>query len=300
MVSESASSSYVLHKVLCSTYFGRVHLARNNNNTTNVVCKLSNRHLTNSSAGIGTLEDPKKEVDLLRKLQQYRAVDRSEGSNNIINFIEHFSDATHDWSVLEWAEQGDLYNIVNNSQQRGEQLSPSLVQDMFRNIFAGLHYLHNHYIVHRDLSLENFFVMSDGTVKIGDFGQAMEIEVDSEGNQNILCTSGERPGKTGYMAPEIIDQQPYNMKKADVFAVGVAMFIALTGIPPFERARSQDKCWKYIKQGRLHHLIKAWQLKVPELAVDLLQKMMNPENSRISLSEARSHPFFNADVMMCA
>ena len=40
-------------------------------------------------------------------------------------------------------------------------------------------------------------------------------------------------GTTGYMAPEIIEGKDYDGEKADVFSLGVLLFILLIGKPPF-------------------------------------------------------------------
>jgi len=50
--------------------------------------------------------------------------------------------------------------------------------------------------------------------------------------------SGER-GKLGYQSPEIVAGDLYDGKAADCFALGVALFILLTGHPPFARAQKK-------------------------------------------------------------
>lgn len=291
----AAQNAYKLEKEICKTYFGRVHVAKNLENGGQVVCKISNRTLVANSRP-GTIEDPAKEVDFLSKLQCIREQDSSSGSENFINLIESFQDATHDWTVLEYAQQGDLFEMV----QRGA-LKNNQAKLYFRQLVEGVHYLHKHQIVHRDLSLENFFVSNDngGTIKIGDFGQARLVDVDDEGKvKELMQCKRERPGKPGYMAPEIHEGVSYDAKAADVFALGVSLFVLSAGIPPFARADHHDRCFKFVKQGNLHKLVSAWKLNIDAQAVELIQGMLNAESHRFSLEQVLAHPFLDQDVSM--
>jgi len=104
------------------------------------------------------------------------------------------------------------------------------------------------------------------------------------------------------MAPEVYAELPYNGLKADVFSLGVILFILLTRYPPFETASPTDPFYSFItkssstKQG-LQSLLKF--LKINNLsnqAVDLLSKMLCPERTRISISEVIKHPFMDPFV----
>jgi len=288
MPSVSQANSYTLGKVLCKTYFGRVHLARSDNRE--VVCKISNRTLI-QNARDGTIEDPTKEVDFLRKLQIIRQIDHNPGCDNFIGLIDSFQDATHDWTVLEYAQRGDLFEMVDKGHLHGNK---AMSKHFFRQIALGVHFLHTYHIVHRDLSLENIFITDNNTVKIGDFGQAKQIDVDEEGRvKPWMNYQKERPGKPGYMAPEIHDGVEYDPKSADVFALGVSLFVCLAGIPPFGRADRSDRCWKHIRQGNLQKLVNAWKLDIDEQSIDLIQGMLTVETNRLTLEQVLSHPFLD-------
>ena len=43
---------------------------------------------------------------------------------------------------------------------------------MFESIIKGVKYLHEKNIIHRDLKMENIFMMEDGSLKIGDLGMS--------------------------------------------------------------------------------------------------------------------------------
>lgn len=67
-------------------------------------------------------------------------------------------------------------------------------------ILLGLHHLHEHGIVHRDLKADNIFLNNENEVKIGDFGEARQLD-------GKCSQPGALRGETGtytHMAPEVI------------------------------------------------------------------------------------------------
>jgi serine/threonine-protein kinase len=82
-------------------------------------------------------------------------------------------------------------------------------------------------IVHRDVSPQNLLVSSDGTCRVLDFGVS-KIATDPRRTR-----TGVRKGKLPYMAPEQVRGEPVDAR-ADVWAVGVMLWEALTGEPLFD------------------------------------------------------------------
>merc|ERR1712154_193950 len=107
-----------------------------------------------------------------------------------------------------------------------------------------------------------------------------------------------RPGKKGYMAPEIYAYQRFNGEKADVFSLGVLIFILLTGFPPFNTPNASDKCFQYIYYGKLEWLLKQWKLNeiIDEECRDLLGKIFCHPKKRITIKEMLKHPWFDQNI----
>jgi eukaryotic-like serine/threonine-protein kinase len=78
-------------------------------------------------------------------------------------------------------------------------------------------------IVHRDVTPSNVMLGVDGTVKLLDFGVA-KARRDQELEET---RRGVVKGKIGYMAPEVIDGEPYD-HRADLFSLGVVLYELLT------------------------------------------------------------------------
>ena len=90
-----------------------------------------------------------------------------------------------------------------------------------------MEYLHSKTIIHRDLKPENILFKHGHEVDIGivDLGFAT-----FERDYNALFV---RCGTPGYVAPEILNDYPYNCK-SDVYSAGIIAFILLSGKLPFK------------------------------------------------------------------
>ena len=66
--------------------------------------------------------------------------------------------------------------------KRYQVYSEQLLAGFFRQILAGVHYLHDSGVVHRDLKIDNILTVGSGTsidVKIADFGLSALVRVVS-------------------------------------------------------------------------------------------------------------------------
>ncbi len=91
---------------------------------------------------------------------------------------------------------------------------------------------HERGVAHRDLKPENIVRLTNGTVKILDFGLAKFDPAIHEGRTGTLTESGIMAGTPGYMAPEQILGQPTGVR-TDQFAFGVLVYELVLGRHPF-------------------------------------------------------------------
>ena len=82
-------------------------------------------------------------------------------------------------------------------------------------------------MAHLDIKLENVFITGDGVVKLGDFGLMKPVNETLETYE----------GTPLYCAPEILAQTPYQGVQADIFALGVVLFMLYFSWEPFVEAR---------------------------------------------------------------
>jgi serine/threonine-protein kinase len=105
--------------------------------------------------------------------------------------------------------------------------------ELAMQIVSGLAAAHDAGLVHRDLKPENIFITRSGVVKILDFGIA-KLSQDDGAADGFSTLTGVVLGTAGYLAPEQIRGERVG-PAADLFAVGVVLFEALTGVRAFVR-----------------------------------------------------------------
>jgi serine/threonine-protein kinase len=123
----------------------------------------------------------------------------------------------------------------------GETLAERIARDgplaareavrIFDLALAGVEAAHGAHIVHRDLKPANIFLTHDGGVKLLDFGVASMLdngEADKTDDARAVL------GTLLYIAPEQLRGEEAG-PRADIYALGISLFEAVTGRLPFER-----------------------------------------------------------------
>jgi len=108
--------------------------------------------------------------------------------------------------------------------EREKQLEPQEVLRIADELLDVLAAAHAHGIVHRDIKPDNLFLLTDGRLKVLDFGIARMLE----GSRAYKTRTGVAMGTITYMPPEQIRGEHIDAR-ADLFAVGATMFRLLTG-----------------------------------------------------------------------
>ncbi|EPS65163.1 hypothetical protein M569_09615 [Genlisea aurea] len=116
--------------------------------------------------------------------------------------------------VVEYLPGGALKNFL--IKNRRKKLPFKTVIQLALDVARGLSYLHAKKIVHRDVKTENVLLDKNRTAKLADFGVA-RVEAS---NPNDM--TGET-GTLGYMAPEVLNGNPYN-RKCDVYSFGICLW----------------------------------------------------------------------------
>ena len=101
--------------------------------------------------------------------------------------------------------------------------------------------MHKEKIVHRDLKLENVLINDQKILKLIDFGFSVSVK----NNQKISFTCG----TPHYMAAELAQKKDYYGPPADIWALGVMLFILLTGRVPFH-GEFEDDLYRKISQAK--------------------------------------------------
>mmetsp|Transcript_16537 Transcript_16537/g.24537 ORF Transcript_16537/g.24537 Transcript_16537/m.24537 type:complete len:233 (+) Transcript_16537:593-1291(+) len=152
-------------------------------------------------------------------------------------------------------------------------------RDVCKILFEALQYCHSQNVAHRDLKPENLLLQSednDSDLKLADFGFAKRCS-----SENCLTT---QCGTPGYVAPEILEGTPYGCK-ADMWSLGVIVYIILGGYPPFIES-NQRELFRKIRRGQYEFHEEYWG-GVSADAKDLISKLLTVDPSkRFSAEEA--------------
>jgi len=157
-------------------------------------------------------------------------------------------------NVLRYIEtvENDEFIFVFTEFCEGETLLQFLLQrtvveyrdfvDIARQLLNAIEYIHSQNIAHRDLKLENIMISNRMKVKIIDFG----LSNFTQGN-SLLSTYC---GSMQYVPPEIICQEPYNGKMADIWSLGIVFYSLLVGRFPWPD-ENLSLLMNHIKEGNL-------------------------------------------------
>ncbi|MFY2559908.1 serine/threonine-protein kinase, partial [Corallococcus terminator] len=166
---------------------------------------------------------------------------------------------------MEYLAGEDFSTTLRLAGRRRQYLPFPIVLRVLIDSARGLHYAHEfanemgqpQNVVHRDVSPSNLYLTYQGQVKVLDFGIA-------KAESRLANTrTGVVKGKYMYMAPEQAKGGEVD-RRADIFALGVSLFEALTHVRPFSRENDLA-----VLNALLHNEFKRPRELRPDLPVEL-------------------------------
>jgi hypothetical protein len=127
--------------------------------------------------------------------------------------------------VMEFIEGTDLGRILASEKQ----LEPARALAVTSDVCEALAFAHANGIVHRDIKPSNIMLDRHGRVKVADFGLA---KMDGDSPATALTRSGAALGTPDFIAPEALVAGGHADHRADIYAVGVTLYLMLTGELP--------------------------------------------------------------------
>jgi hypothetical protein len=114
-------------------------------------------------------------------------------------------------------------------RRTGEANLPDQVR-ILRDVARGVHHAHQHGVIHRDLKPDNILLSTGNQPHVTDFGLAKNLNPETSA---ALTAKGQVMGTPIYMSPEQADGHPSIDHRTDIYSLGVILYEALAGRPPF-------------------------------------------------------------------
>eukprot|EP00429_Kryptoperidinium_foliaceum_P002198 CAMPEP_0176007262 /NCGR_PEP_ID=MMETSP0120_2-20121206/3142_1 /TAXON_ID=160619 /ORGANISM="Kryptoperidinium foliaceum, Strain CCMP 1326" /LENGTH=823 /DNA_ID=CAMNT_0017340017 /DNA_START=20 /DNA_END=2491 /DNA_ORIENTATION=- len=269
--------------VLGEGAYGSVHPARLAATGEKVALKKISKRFTNSS----TFE---------RETQALLRIYDNGGHPNISGLRDMYEDSNHFYLILDLITGGEMFDHLSNDGAYSEADAARLVFE----IASALAFLHGVGVIHADLKPENLLLCSKnrrgGTIKIIDFG----CSVVFPSIKPLKPEAAElETGTTGYWPPERFQPKTPLTPAVDMWAVGVILYIMLTGVHPFDPAceRTDQQVSDAIKNEKTPPLDDLYVGHLSDSAIDLMKRLMAPDpDKRITAYELLHHPWVRGET----
>lgn len=288
--SQTLILGYDLERVIRKTLQGSVMLMKQSRTGRQVAVKVAHKRYVDSglaSNGVRICENVRNEAKLLKALTATPCA-------NIIQLLDYREDPDKFVLVMELAQGGELFDWV----KAHGKVSDAKARAMFRGITRAVSFLHKRNVCHLDLSLENVLLTTDSTPKLCDFGLARVFVPGVKFRGNVHA----RPGKLSYMSPEVYSGADFDGSAADVWSLGIVLFIIVFGFPPFEVASRSDVRYDFMLKRGLGSLLQEWDLRkeISDDCLDLICKILQPESQRLTLTQVLQHPWMTSSKVLDA
>ncbi|MGA8051219.1 MAG: serine/threonine-protein kinase [Burkholderiales bacterium] len=141
---------------------------------------------------------------------------------NIVTIYDIGKSGEIAYMAMEFIEGVELRSLIGE----GRPLPVPQAVSIAVQVAEGLAYAHQRGIVHRDIKPPNIMIMSNGVVKITDFGIARMRASES------LTQTGMMLGSPKYMSPEQVLGKRADVR-SDIFSLGIILYEMLAGTGPF-------------------------------------------------------------------
>ncbi|MEQ8820440.1 MAG: serine/threonine-protein kinase [Sumerlaeia bacterium] len=131
--------------------------------------------------------------------------------------------------AMKFVSGGELAALMKNN---GGRIAADLATRLFLDCAQGLVDIHEAGLVHRDIKPSNILLTKTGSARIADLGLARAVQSGAKKSENLTMV-GQAMGTPAYMPPEQVRGNEDVDIRADIYALGVTFYKALTGHSPF-------------------------------------------------------------------
>mmetsp|Transcript_17257 Transcript_17257/g.49899 ORF Transcript_17257/g.49899 Transcript_17257/m.49899 type:complete len:703 (+) Transcript_17257:129-2237(+) len=194
------------------------------------------------------------EVSIMQSLSPY--------GQYIVQLLDFYEEEQYFYMVMDYMGGGDVFDRVLEKTKYTEEDARKLTKVLLKATKC----MHEAGVAHRDLKPQNLLLTSkndDAHIKVTDFGFARRVH--SPRSLTSRC------GTPTFVAPEILKNIPHD-QSADLWSVGVVVYILLVGYPPFMKD-TQAELFQQIRTGAWEFLEEDWEDISPE-AQELVRNLL--------------------------
>ncbi len=173
----------------------------------------------------------------VRRFQREALSASSLSHPNIVEMYDVGEDDGQYYIVMEYVDGKTLKQVL---KQRGH-LSITEVVDIMLQVTDGMAHAHDAYIIHRDIKPQNIMILSNGMIKITDFGVATAL------NSTQLTQTNSVMGTVHYLPPEQANGKGSTIR-SDIYSMGIMMYELLTGLVPYKGDNAVEIALKHLKE----------------------------------------------------
>uniref|UniRef100_G1L205 Myosin light chain kinase 3 n=1 Tax=Ailuropoda melanoleuca TaxID=9646 RepID=G1L205_AILME len=264
--STSAGYTVCQHDVLGGGRFGQVHRCTEKSTGLSLAAKVIKVKSAKDR------EDVKNEVNIMNQLSHV----------NLIQLYDAFESKNSFTLVMEYVDGGELFDRITEEKYQLTELDVILFT---KQICEGVHYLHQHYILHLDLKPENILCVNQTghQIKIIDFGLARRYKPREKLKVNF--------GTPEFLAPEVVNYEFVSFP-TDMWSVGVITYMLLSGLSPF-LGETDAETMNFIVNCSWDFDADAFE-GLSEEAKDFISRLLVKEKScRMSATQCLKHEWLN-------
>ncbi|KCV71303.1 STE/STE20/MST protein kinase [Fonticula alba] len=166
--------------------------------------------------------DKTSQTEILREVELMRGL----RCNQIVQLLGTYLLPLQLWIVLEYCPGG---SIADYPRFCNRTLQERQIASICRDSLAGLVYMHNQRLIHRDVKAGNILLGMDASAKLADFGVASRLSSQTMHRRTLT-------GTPYWMAPEVVQENDYD-ERVDVWSLGITCIEMADGRPPFSEFR---------------------------------------------------------------
>lgn len=219
-------------------------------------------------------------------------VERLSLEIQVLNDLEHphvmqlnsvFIDGDYFGIVMDHASKGDVHKYLSEHGRIEEDKA----KRWFAQLVSAVDKMHTQCYAHRDIKPENLLIDAEDNILLTDFELCESFQRQGFPYVNSVC------GTPTFCCPEaVLSAAEYNICKADIWSLGITLFVLVAGYHPFDDAAFPARTKAELAE--LYYHIQITPLRLPKFLspdlADLLRCLLakNPEE-RITLADVKRH-----------